>query len=202
MSIESAVFYLFSGLALLSAAGVILSKNSVRALLSLIVTFFSVAGLWMLLQAEFLGIALVLVYVGAVMVLFLFVVMMLDVELAAAKEGFARSLPLGLCVAMCVLGGLAFVVGPEHFGLDKLALPPNAPEAFSNTRALGELLYGRFLYPFELAGLLLLIAIISAISLTLQGSRQRRWMDPSQQVAVQKLDRVRLVKMESGKKET
>jgi len=196
MSIEQSIFYLFSGIVVLAAGMVIFSKNPVKAVLFLVLTFLATAGLWMLLEAEFLSVTLILVYVGAVMVLFLFVVMMLDIELASIREGFARFLPLGIAVAVLVVIGLMYAVGSRNFGLDIVALPaPHAVE-FSNIKNLGILLYTRFLYPFELAGVLLLVAIIAAISLTFRGSRGSLAPNPSAQVQVRKEDRLRLVKMD------
>lgn len=196
MTIEQLVFYGFSALAILSASMVIVSKNPVRAVLFLILTFFATASLWVMLEAEFLAVTLVLVYVGAVMVLFLFVVMMLDIELASLREGFARYLPVGLCVSVLVVVGLIYAVGPRDFGLLKIPSPEPAAN-FSNAQALGTLLYTEYLYPFELAGVLLLIAIIAAIALTFRGRRENKSPNPAWQVSVQKKDRIRLVKLES-----
>lgn len=200
LNIGSVTFYAFAALAILSASMVVISKNSVRAVLFLVLTFFATAGLWMLLEAEFLAVTLVLVYVGAVMVLFLFVVMMLDVELASVREGFARFLPVGLSVAALVVFGLVFAVGAKHFGANIVPAPEPHAANFSNVEDLGILLYTRFLYPFELAGILLLVAIIAAISLTFRGKRGTIAPNPTDQLKVQKEDRVKLVKMDSEKR--
>ncbi len=148
----------------------------------------------MLLEAEFLSVILVLVYVGAVMVLFLFVVMMLDVELSSIREGFTRYLPLGFCVSVLVVICLVYVVGSKNFGISQVPLPMPHSSEYSNTLDLGVMLYTQYLYPFELAGVLLLVAIISAISLTFRGYRGRKKVDPGFQIQVRKEDRVRLVK--------
>lgn len=197
MSIAQTVFYAFSALAILAASMVIFAKNPVRAVLFLILTFFATSGLWMLLEAEFLAIILVLVYVGAVMVLFLFVVMMLDIELAQTREGFIRYLPLGLGISTAVVLALIYAVGEKEFGLAVFGSPIPHDKTFSNIKALGALLYTQYWYPFEIAGVLLLVAIVSAISLTFRGKKENKAKDPAWQVAVQKRDRVRLIKMKS-----
>jgi len=200
LSLEQLIFYGFAGLGIVAASMVIFSKNSVRAVLFLVLTFFCSAGLWMLLEAEFLSVTLVLVYVGAVMVLFLFVVMMLDVELASSREGFARFLPLGLCVSLFVILSLVYVVGPANFGLKTVENPLPKTIDYSNVQVLGTLLYTRFLYPFLLAGILLLVAIIAAISLTFRGRRESKAPLPSTQIEARKEDRLRLIsKAEWGK---
>jgi len=191
--IKQSIFYFFSFLAISSGSMVIISRNSVRALLFLVVTFVSTAGLWMLLESEFLSITLILVYVGAVMVLFLFVVMMLDVELAVIQEGFTRYLPVGLCAAVLIVVGLVYTVGPRNFGSERIPIPLPHPANFSHVEALGVVLYTRFLYPFELAGVLLLSAIVSAISLASRDRRENKALDPNQQIKVCKEDRLRLV---------
>jgi NADH-quinone oxidoreductase subunit J len=149
----------------------------------------------MLAEAEFLAITLVLVYVGAVMVLFLFVVMMLDVNVAAMRAGFIRYLPVGVAVAVIMAVELALVVGPRHFGLAQYAAPAAKAADYSNTETLGMALYTAYLYPFEIAGAILLVAIIAAIRLTLRRRPDTRYLDPSKQVHVRREDRVRLVKM-------
>jgi NADH-quinone oxidoreductase subunit J len=196
-TIDSYVFYAFSALAIFAASMVVISRNPVRAVLFLVLTFFATASLWILLEAEFLALTLVLVYVGAVMVLFLFVVMMLDIELASLREGFARFLPLGLSVAALVVIGLVFAVGSKQFGTNIVPVPAPHPAHFSNIEALGTVLYTKFLYPFELAGILLLVAIVAAISLTFRGKRGSLALNPTEQLKIKKTDRVQLVKMES-----
>jgi NADH-quinone oxidoreductase subunit J len=190
--IQPIIFYVFATLAIFAASMVVISKNSVRAVLFLVLTFFATAGLWMLLHAEFLAVTLVLVYVGAVMVLFLFVVMMLDVESASFREGFARFLPLGLSVAALVVFGLVFAVGARQFGIEIVPAPVADAVNFSNVEQLGILLYTEFLYPLELAGVLLLVAIIAAISLTFRGRRGTIAPNPTDQLKIRKEDRVKL----------
>lgn len=193
INIQPLIFYAFSLLAIFAASMVVISKNPVRAVLFLVLTFFATAGLWMLLQAEFLAVTLVLVYVGAVMVLFLFVVMMLDVELTAVREGFSRFLPLGLLVAALVVFGLVFAVGAKQFGAHIVPIPALQAANFNQVEQLGILLYTEFLYPLELSGVLLLVAIIAAISLTFRGRRGTIAPNPNDQLKVRKEDRVRLV---------
>lgn len=201
--VQPLIFYAFSTLAIFAASMVVISKNPVRAVLFLVLTFFATAGLWMLLEAEFLAVTLVLVYVGAVMVLFLFVVMMLDVELTSVREGFARFLPLGLSVAALVVIGLVFAVGAKQFGPDIVPAPIAHAANFSNVGQLGILFYTHFLYPFELAGVLLLVAIIAAISLTFRGRRGTIAPNPADQLKVRKEDRVKLFSFsrEAGEEE-
>lgn len=200
MSFEQVVFYFFAGVLLFAAAMVITIRNPVKAALFLVLAFFSASALWILLQAEFLAIALVLVYVGAVMVLFLFVVMMLDINLVRLREGFGEYLPIGGIVAVLMMVEMAFIVGPKHFGLDKVPVPPDHPATYSNTRALGRVLYTAYVYPFEIAALVLLVAIVAAIALTMRARRQTKYQDPAQQVRVQARERVRVVKMPAEKR--
>jgi NADH-quinone oxidoreductase subunit J len=197
---EQAVFYFFATVLVFSASMVITVRNPVHAALFLVLSFFASAALWVLLEAEFLGIALVLVYVGAVMVLFLFVVMMLDVNLAPLREGFARYLPLGGAVAVLMAVAMALVVGRDNFGPAFLEKPAAAESAFDNTKAIGRVLYTDYVYPFEIAAVILLVAIIAAIALTMRPSRQRPAPKPEQQVQVRREERVRLVKMKAEKR--
>jgi len=199
--IHKLIFYGFSFLTLLSALSVILSRNPVRAVLSLVLTFFGAAGLWLLLQAEFLGIVLILVYVGAVMVLFLFVVMMLDIEVASLKEGFTPFAGIAVLCAVLALYFMVHFVGPANFGLADYAAPPAVPASASDTANLAPLLYTDYVLPFELAGVLLLIAIVAAISLTFRGSEGRLKQSPDSQTRVYKRDRLRIIKMQSEKTE-
>jgi NADH-quinone oxidoreductase subunit J len=152
-----------------------------------------------LLEAEFLALTLVLVYVGAVMVLFLFVVMMLDINLTVLREGFTRYLPFGLVVAIIMAAQLAVIVGPEQFGLDKMPAPAPHAEGYSNTKEIGAVLYTDYLYAFEIASVILVVAIIAAIALTLRRRRATEFMKPEEQVLVRRQDRVRLVKMSAEK---
>lgn len=192
--VEQIIFYAFSALVIAAAAMVIVLRNPVHAVLCLVVAFFASAGLWMLLEAEFLAITLVLVYVGAVMVLFMFVVMMLDINLAVLREGFARYVPVALAFAALMMVSLALVVGPKHFGLALFAAPLAHAADYNNTQALGRALFSQFLLPFEAAAVVLLVAIIAAIALTLRPSRQTKAPKPELQVQVQRDDRVRLIK--------
>jgi len=194
---EQLVFYFFAFMVVLSGAMVITVRNPVHAALFLVLAFFSSAGLWLLLEAEFLAIALVLVYVGAVMVLFLFVVMMLDINIAELREGFARYFPIAGVVALLMMVSLGLVVGHDNFGLDKVeAVAPHGPD-YSNTRELGLALYGDYIWPFEIAAVILLVAIVAAIALTLRSTRQTKAPKPERQVAVRREDRVRLVKVDA-----
>lgn len=198
MSITEILFYAFSGVLLVSAIGVITSRNPVHAALYLVFAFFNSAVLWMLLEAEFLAIVLVLVYVGAVMVLFLFVVMMLDINIAQMREGFTRYAPLGILVALIVVAEIGSVVWVKTLGLEVTPVASVAVAAdYSNTQALGELLYTKYLYPFELAAVILLIAIVAAIVLTMRQRTGLKQQDVGAQVAVRAKDRVRIVKMAS-----
>lgn len=200
MSTEQIIFYAFSVILIFAAIMVITVRNPVFAALSLVLAFFTSAAIWILLEAEFLGLTLVLVYVGAVMVLFLFVVMMLDINLTVLKEGFAKYLPFGAVVAIIMLAQLAVVVGPERFGLDKIANPIAKGPEYSNTKELGRLLYTVYLYPFEIAAVILLVAIIAAIALTMRKRIKRQTIQPEQQVQVKRNERVRIVKMPAEKK--
>jgi NADH-quinone oxidoreductase subunit J len=199
LPIQEIVFYLFSLVMVAAAIMVITVRNPVYAALFLVLTFFTAAAIWMLLEAEFLAIVLIVVYVGAVMVLFLFVVMMLDINLAPLKEGFIRYLPVGILVALVMATELVTVLwGRGRFGTDMFPLPAANPEGFSNTEAVGELLYNNYLLPFEVAGIILLVAIIAAIALTLRKRSDIRTQNPSLQVQVRREERVRLVKMPSA----
>ncbi|MGD8234619.1 MAG: NADH-quinone oxidoreductase subunit J [Chromatiales bacterium] len=197
MSFEKFVFYVFAAVLVFSATMVITRRNPVHSVLFLVLAFFNAAGLWMLLEAEFLAITLVLVYVGAVMVLFLFVVMMLDIEVAELRASFIKYMPIGILIGLLMIVELLLVVGPEHFGLDKYAAPAKHAADYSNTRELGEMLYTNYLYPFEIAAVILLVAIVAAISLTLRRRPETRYQDPASQVVVKKKDRLKIVKMEA-----
>jgi NADH-quinone oxidoreductase subunit J len=201
ISIVSALFYAFAGVLVLSAIGVITSKNPVHAALYLVFAFFNSAVIWMLMEAEFLAIVLVLVYVGAVMVLFLFVVMMLDINLAQMREGFTRYAPLGAVIALVVIAEIASVVIVKGLGLQAAAPAAIDGAGPSNTEALGQLLYTEYLYPFELAAVILLVAIVAAITLTMRKRTGLKQQDVSKQVAAVAKDRVRIVKMPSEPRE-
>jgi NADH-quinone oxidoreductase subunit J len=196
--IEAVIFYFFAVSLVGAATGVITARNSVYAVLFLVLAFFSSAGLWLLLEAEFLAIILVLVYVGALMVLFLFVVMMVDFDAVQIKETVSRYLPLGALVAILIALQMAVVVGSRHFGLEVFPAPERMAADYSNTRQLGELLYTVYVYPFEIAGAILLLAIVAAISLTLRPRSRGR---PARWTTVRRAERVRLVRMASGRED-
>ncbi|MBI2970421.1 MAG: NADH-quinone oxidoreductase subunit J [Gammaproteobacteria bacterium] len=191
------IFYFFAAVLVLSAVMVISVRNPVHAALFLVLAFFCSAAIWLLLQAEFLAIVLVLVYVGAVMVLFLFVVMMLDINLTPLREGFARYLPLGVAVAVLMAVAMGLAIRSGYF--ESNAAAETAAVSRSNTLELGRALYTDFLYPFEIAGAILLVAIIAAIALTMRPPRSVKTPRPERQVIVKREERVRLVKMEAEK---
>ena len=195
MNIEPVLFYIFAGILVAAAVAVITVRNPVHAALFLVLAFFTSAAIWLLLEAEFLAIVLVLVYVGAVMVLFLFVIMMLDLNLAPLREGFIRYLPVGVLVGVLILFEMLLVVGPRHFGLQQFGSPQPNPADYSNTKELGTVLYTSYLYPFEIAGAILLVAIVAAIALTMRRRPQTKYLNPSEQTSVRRDDRVRIVKM-------
>ena len=197
MSFQTAVFYLFAAILVFAALRVISVKSPVHAALWLVLSFFTAAGIWLLLGAEFLAIALVLVYVGAVMVLFLFVVMMLDVNFEEMRRHFRSYLPVGAVVGGLVLLEMVLVILSGTKGVGSAA----APAAGSNTKALGRLLYVDYVYPFELAAVLLLVAIVAAIALTYRRRRETKIQDVAEQVKVRREDRVRLVRMPAEKRE-
>ena len=198
MPIYEMVFYAFSLVLLGEAVMVIIVRNPVFAALSLVLAFFSSAAIWMLLEVEFLAIILVLVYVGAVLVLFLFVVMMLDINVEPLRAGFIRYLPAGIAVALLMAAELMLVLWSRgRFDESAFPIPAPHPDGFSNTRALGELLFRDYLLPFEVAGVVLLVAIIAAVALTLRRRTGTHRQDPAAQVRVQRDERVRLVKMDA-----
>ena len=193
--VETVIFYIFAVSTVITATAVVTVRNPVHAALFLVLTFFTSAIIWMSLEAEFLAIALVLVYVGAVMVLFIFVVMMLDINIARLREGFVRYLPLGLLVAVIMLGLMLSVVTSDVFVLDAGSEPPPRPADYSNTEALGGVLYTDYVFAFEIAAVILLVAIIAAISLTMRKRPTTKYQNPSEQIQVRKADRLRIVKM-------
>ncbi len=196
MSIVEILFYVFAVFLVIAAVGVITARNPVHCALFLVLAFFHSAVIWLLMEAEFLAIVLILVYVGAVMVLFLFVVMMLDINVAKMREGFTRYAPLGILVAALVVVEIGSVVWVKSLGgAAPEAAASVAVEGYSNTRELGELLYTKYLYPFELAAVLLLVAIVAAIALTMRHRVGMKAQDIAGQVAVRAKDRVRVVKM-------
>ena len=200
MSVQTALFYLFAAILVFAALRVVTARNPVHAALWLVLAFFTAAAHWLMLRAEFLAIALVLVYVGAVMVLFLFVVMMLDVNFDNLRQQFKSYLPVGAAVFALVLLEMALVLlGNKLTGVagGATALPSGA----SNTKALGTLLYTDYVYPFEIAAVVLLVAIIAAIALTHRQRRETKHQDPGSQVKVRPQDRLRILQMPSEKKE-
>ena len=190
-------FYLFSGILLVAASLVVTVRNPVKAALYLVLVFFSAACIWLTLEAEFLAIVLVLVYVGAVMVLFLFVVMMLDIDVARLREGFTQYLPAGLVIAGVMVAELSLVMLSRRFGLDAIPRPVARGVDYSNTRELGLVLYTDYVYAFEMAALILLVAIIAAISLTFRRRGGTKVQVIAEQLRVTKTDRLRIVKMNS-----
>jgi NADH-quinone oxidoreductase subunit J len=197
LTLNLSLFYAFAAVLVVAALGVITVKNSVHAALLLVLCFFTTSALWLLMQAEFLAIALVLVYVGAVMVLFLFVVMMLDIDTEPLREGFIRYLPLGIGVAAIMLAEMIGLIGVKSLDMPAPADPAGA----SNTAWLGNALFQNFLLPFETAAVILTVAVIAAIMLTLRKRENTKYQNPSRQVAVKASERVRIVKMQSATKE-
>ena len=198
--LEYYVFWFFAAILLYAGIRTITTRNPVHAALYLVLAFFTAADIWLLLRAEFLAITLVLVYVGAVMVLFLFVVMMLDINLDRLREGFWSHLPLGIVIGLLIvleMGSLVLI----GFERASLPLPADPGPGYSNTRELGRLLYTDYVYPFELAAIVLLVAIIAAIELTMRKRKDTRYQNPAQQVMVRREERVRLVSMPAEKKE-
>jgi NADH-quinone oxidoreductase subunit J len=200
MSIELLAFYLFASVAVVAALGVISLRNSVHAVLSLVLTFFSIACVWLLLDAEFLALALVVVYVGAVMVLFLFVVMMLDIKVAATREGFIRFLPVGIAVAAVMLLEMLALIGVRAMRVAPPADPAIA-HGMANIQWLGQALYTRFLLPFEVAALILTVGLVAAVALTLRRREGVRHQDAARQSQARARDRVRLVSMPAERNE-
>ena len=201
--LTTVLFYLFATVLVGAAIGVITARNPVHSALFLVLAFFNSAALWLLLEAEFLGIALVLVYVGAVMVLFLFVVMMLDINVAKLREGFAKHAPLGVLVAGLMVFEMYQVYVVRHLGNPSLlagAQPVAVEAGVSNTKALGTLLFTQYAYAFQLAGVVLVLAIVAAIALTMRKRPGLKVQDVSAQVAVTKEQRLRIVKMEAEKR--
>ena len=203
MDVKTGLFYLFAVVLVFAAFRVITARNPVSAVLYLVLSFFQASAIWMLLEAEFLSITLVLVYVGAVMVLFLFVVMMLDEDVERLKAGFWKHFPAAAVVGVLVIVQLAIILLSNFTetqplpmrGMDGAPLPPDA----SNTTELGKLLYTHYLYPLEIAAIILLVAMISAIALTMRKRKDSKAISPSLQVNVRSADRVRMVKMEATK---
>jgi NADH-quinone oxidoreductase subunit J len=195
MTFQTITFYLFSFVLIASALGVITSRNPIYAVLFLVLSFVTAAGLWMLLFAEFLALTLILVYVGAVMVLFLFVVMMLDINFDKLREGFRKNAVVAALVGLVMLAEMAILLSGKAMGLT--GAMPGAPQAVSNTKELGRVLYTEYLLPFELSAVVLLIAMVAAIALTLRERRGAKAQDVGAQVRVKRDDRLKIIKMDA-----
>ncbi len=202
MDAKTAFFYLFAVVLLVASFRVVTARNPVHAVLNLILAFSQAAAIWLLLKAEFLAIALVLVYLGAVMVLFLFVVMMLDIRIDALRQGFWKHFPLAAFIGVLIVFEMGMVLMGGFSSIDEpKAIPAmvlNAagqPEAYSNTKELGRLLYTEYLYPVEIAATILLVAMIAAIALTLRKRKDSKAINPSEQIRVRSKDRLRMVKV-------
>lgn len=198
MEFRTFVFYFLATILVFAGLRVVTLRNPVHAALHLVLAFFSASGIWILLQAEFLAIALILVYVGAVMVLFLFVVMLLDINLDRLREGFWSYLPLGSIVALLIVAEMGLVLGGMYWGILESDVP-QTEAGFSNVQAVGRLLFTEYVYPFELASVVLLVGIVAATALTLRGKRKSKSVSPSQQVFVKAKDRVRILQMPAEK---
>jgi NADH-quinone oxidoreductase subunit J len=201
MNFHAFSFYFFAAVLIFAALRVITARNPVHAALFLVLAFFTSSAIWVLLQAEFLAIALVLVYVGAVMVLFLFVVMMLDINIARLREGFWTYLPVGAFVALLLVAEMGIVLLSPQLGTSGVPAPPPLPEGYSNTKELGRLIYTEYVYPFEIAAVILLVAIVAAIALTYRRRRETRYQDPARQVRVKREERIRIVSMPAEKQD-
>jgi NADH-quinone oxidoreductase subunit J len=195
--VELFIFYLFSAVVVISSLMVITVKNPVMSAFYLVLCFFSTAPIWLLMEAEFLAVVLVLVYVGAVMVLFLFVVMMLDINLATLRKGFVKNLPLAILTSLAMLTTLVMVFNSSAFNLENYAQPERKGVDYNNTVELGKVLYTEYLLQFEVAAVILLVAIIAAISLTLRRRPNTKHQNIDEQVRVKSQDRLKVVKLES-----
>ena len=200
MEFKTFVFYFLSVILVFASLRVVTLRNPVHAALHLVLAFFSASGIWVLLQAEFLAIALVLVYVGAVMVLFLFVVMMLDINIDRLREGFWGYLPMGTIVAALVVAEMGLVLYSRYSGVSEKGVP-QAEAGYSNVMEVGRLLFTGYVYPFELASVILLVGIVAAAALTLRGKRKTKSVSPELQVFVKAKDRVRVVKMRADSRD-
>jgi len=200
VSFELFVFYVFAAILVFAASRVITVRNPIFAAMFLVLAFFTCAGIWLLLEAEFLAITLVLVYVGAVMVLFLFVVMMLDVNIEPKREGYVTYLPVGLLVGAIMLLEMVFLITQRYFKSENFPAPERAGAEVSNTQELGRLLYSEYLFQFEIAAVILLVAIVAAIALTLRSRPETKYQKPSEQIAATKEQRLRVVQMPSEKR--
>ena len=199
MTFYTFIFYVFAAILIFAALRVVTTRNPVHAALWLVLCFFTAAGVWLMLHAEFLAIALVLVYVGAVMVLFLFVVMMLDINLERLREGFWGNLWLGGPIAVLMVVEMVAVLSARSFGPEAMPVPAAPAAGYSNTKALGIAIYTDYIYPFELASVILLVALIAAVVLNLRQRRDNKQLNPAEQIAIKRKDRVRIVSMPSEK---
>lgn len=193
MDIPTLIFFIFAAILIFASLRVITARNPVHAALHLILAFFTCGGIWALLQAEFLAIAIILVYVGAVMVLFLFVVMMLDINIDRIRQGFWKHLPLGVIIGVFMVVEMGMVLGSKYFQV--AASEVLEPANVSNVKALGALLFSEYVYPFELASIILLVGMIAAVVLTHRGPRKSKYTNPSKQIAVKAKDRIRVLQM-------
>jgi len=199
INVTQLVFYAFSALLIFSSIMVVVLKNTVRGALFLVLGFFASAVLWMLMEAEFLSLALIFVYVGAVMTLFLFVVMMLNLDTAPKRAGFVKFLPIGAMATALLVGLMIYVIGPQQFGLVKNAIvTPHGPD-YSNVKEIGNVLYTQYFYAFEIAAVILVVAIISAISLAFRGRQNSKAQKLAKQHAAVAAERIYLTKLDDGK---
>ena len=197
MNFTMFVFYVLSAILVFAGIRVVTAKNPIHAALFLVLAFFNSAGLWLLMEAEFLAITLVVVYVGAVMVLFLFVVMMLDINIEKLREGFWKNLPVAAAVGIIMVFEMAMILASPSARLDAYQAAAPLAAAFSNVKVLGRQLYTTYLLPFEVAAVVLLLAMVAAIGLTMRSRKDTKAIDPALQVKVKRNDRVRLVKMQA-----
>ena len=195
MNFETLIFYFLASILLFAAVRVVTARHPIHAALYLVLAFFTAAGLWLLMEAEFLAIVLVLVYIGAVMVLFLFVVMMMDLDLGKLRQGFWESVPLAVLVGGLMIVEMVLVLARKSFIADSANLAQHHAANYSNTKELGRLLYTDYFYPFELAAVVLLVAIVAAIAITLRHRANTKHQDPAVQVLARKADRLRVIHM-------
>lgn len=198
LNINLIIFYAFAAILIGSAMMVIISQNPVRGALFLVLAFFASSVLWMLIEAEFLALALIFVYVGAVMTLFLFVVMMLNLDKLPSREGFVRYLPFGVIVMVMFVSLLIYAISPAHFSAASQAITNTHPAGFSNVKEIGEVLYTQYFYPFELAAALLLVAIVSAITLAYRGKQNSKSQRVPKQLQAKKAERLRIIDIKVG----
>ena len=193
MNFALTLFYCFAAVLIASGLAVILVRNPVHAALFLVLAFVTAGGIWILLYAEFLAATLILVYVGAVMVLFLFVVMMLDINLDVLREGFWGNLPLAAVIGILMAGEMVLLL-MRGFGGETVISPGAPPKGFSNTKALGQVIYTDYVFAFEVAAIILLVAIVAAIAITLRTRKETKYQDPSTQLNVRASDRLKIIK--------